>query len=36
MTSLPGNDEVLKAIEKHFVIRKPPKYLRIVNLNPYL
>lgn len=27
--SLPGNDEVLRSIEKHFVMRKPPKYLRV-------
>lgn len=27
--TLPGNDEVLMSIEKHFVIRKPPEYLRI-------
>ncbi|MGE7113533.1 NUDIX hydrolase [Lysinibacillus sp. NPDC047702] len=27
--TLPGNDEVLRSIEKHFIMRKPPKYLRI-------
>ncbi|MCM3617664.1 NUDIX domain-containing protein [Sutcliffiella horikoshii] len=27
--TLPGNDEVLMSIEKHFAIRKPPQYLRI-------
>ena len=27
--SLPGNDKVLKSIEKHFVQRKPPKFLRV-------
>ncbi|WP_186577188.1 NUDIX hydrolase [Aquibacillus kalidii] len=27
--SLPGNDEVLTFIEKHFVMRKPPTYLRV-------
>jgi dihydroneopterin triphosphate diphosphatase len=29
--TLPGNDEVLMSIEKHFTIRKPPEYLRIEN-----
>lgn len=29
--TLPGNDEVLLSIEKHFIIRKPPEYLRIEN-----
>ncbi|MFE8699764.1 NUDIX pyrophosphatase [Cytobacillus sp. FJAT-54145] len=29
--TLPGNDDVLLSIEKHFVIRKPPEYLRIEN-----
>lgn len=29
--SLPGNDEVFRPIEKHFVMRKPPKYLRVEN-----
>jgi dihydroneopterin triphosphate diphosphatase len=29
--SLPGNDEVLMSIEKHFVMRNPPEYLRIEN-----
>jgi len=29
MVSLPGNDEVLMSIEKHFVIRKPPEFLRV-------
>ncbi|KRG14710.1 NUDIX hydrolase [Virgibacillus soli] len=27
--SLPGNDEVLLSIEKHFGVDKPPEYLRI-------
>lgn len=27
--SIPGNDEVLQSIEKHFVSRKPPDYLRV-------
>ncbi|MCJ7842810.1 NUDIX domain-containing protein [Lederbergia sp. NSJ-179] len=27
--SLPGNDDVLLSIEKHFVMNKPPEYLRI-------
>lgn len=27
--SIPGNDEVLQSIEKHFVLRKPPDYLRV-------
>ncbi|MEK3887738.1 NUDIX hydrolase [Bacillus sp. FSL K6-3431] len=29
--SLPGNDEVLMSIEKHFVMRKPPEFLRVGN-----
>lgn len=29
-TTLPGNDEVLMSIEKHFVMRRPPEYLRII------
>lgn len=29
MTSIPGNDETLMSIEKHFVKRKPPEYLLI-------
>ncbi|MDZ5472404.1 NUDIX domain-containing protein [Bacillus sp. 31A1R] len=29
--TLPGNDEVLMSIEKHFAIRKPSEYLRIEN-----
>jgi len=29
--TLPGNDEVLRSIEKHFVMREPPKYLRVGN-----
>ena len=28
---LPGNDEVLKFIEKHFVMRNPPDFLRVRN-----
>lgn len=31
MVSLPGNDEVLISIEKHFVMRNPSEYLRIEN-----
>ncbi|MFJ7915649.1 MULTISPECIES: NUDIX pyrophosphatase [unclassified Lysinibacillus] len=31
MVSLPGNDEVLMSIEKHFVMRNPSEYLRIEN-----
>ena len=29
MVALPGNDEVLMSIEKHFVMRNPSEYLRI-------
>ncbi|WP_421385262.1 NUDIX hydrolase [Bacillus salacetis] len=29
--TLPGNDEVLKSIEKHFVHRNPPEFLKIHN-----
>ena len=29
--SLPGNDEILKFIEKHFVMRNPPDFLRVRN-----
>ena len=31
IVSLPGNDDVLRSIEKHFVMRKPLKYLRVWN-----
>ncbi|MGM0845661.1 MAG: NUDIX hydrolase [Bacillota bacterium] len=30
MATLPGNDNVLVFIEKHFVMRTPPEFLRIV------
>ncbi len=29
--SLPGNDDILLSVEKHFVMKKPPAFLRVGN-----